>query len=328
LTVPGIQRLTDRAAEALRTGGIDPEASAIAIYVPGRIEVLGKHTDYCGGQSLIAAVQRGICFLAVPRADTALHVYAPDMADSCAFDLSPDIEPAAGHWSNYPMTVARRVARDFSGDLRGAAIAYCGDLPCDAGLSSSSAVLTGIFLAISRINNLPSRREYRDNIPDLQALAAYLGAIENGSGFASLEGDSGVGTFGGSEDHTAILNALDGRLSLYSYSPVRLDRNIPLGEEWTFAVAASGVPAPKTGAAMEKYNRVARRASAILKLWREKTGRDDPHLAAAVASGPDAAGRMRDMVSRSGGCGNLTADELVSRLDQFVAENCEIIPAA
>jgi len=324
LTIPGIKALADRAAEALPAG-------EIGIFVPGRIEVLGKHTDYCGGKSLIAAAERGIYFLAAPRDDTAVHVYAPDLGDSCSFELSADIAPAGGHWSNYPMTVARRVAKNFSsspGELRGAEIAYCGNLPADAGLSSSSAVLTGVFLAISRINNLESRREYRDNIPDSEALAGYLGAVENGSSFAGLEGDSGVGTFGGSEDHTAILNARPGQLSLYSYGPVKLHDTIPLGEEWTFAVAASGVSAPKTGSAMEKYNRISRRASVILQLWREQTGRDDPHLAAAVASGVDAVEHMRDIIWRSEGSGDLTADELVNRLGHFVAENCEIVPAA
>jgi len=308
-----------RAASALLDDGFSAEATAIGLYVPGRIEVLGKHTDYCGGHSLVAAAERGICFVAIPRDDAVIRALAPDLRDAREFALAPDIVPAVGHWSNYPMTVARRIAENFPGVLGGASVAYCGDLAPDAGMSSSSAVLTGIFLLISHLNNLPSRGEYSDNIRGNRSLAAYLGAVENGSSFGSLSGSSGVGTFGGSEDHTAILNAVPGSISRYSYCPVDFHENLRLGDEYVFSIACSGVVAPKTGTAREKYNRMSRRASAILELWRGNTGRDDPNLAAAVASAPDAAERFASI---------LTDEELTSRFDHFFAENYEIIPAA
>ena len=315
-----------RAAGALLDDGFAAEATAVGLYVPGRIEVLGKHTDYCGGHSLVAAAERGICFVAVPRDDAVIRALAPDLRDACEFALAPDIIPAAGHWSNYPMTVARRVAENFPGTLRGASVAYCGDLPPDAGMSSSSAVLTGVFLLISRLNDLPSRSEYSDNIHGSKSLAAYLGAVENGNGFGSLAGSSGVGTLGGSEDHTAILNAVPGALSRYSYCPVDLHENLRLSDEYVFSIACSGVVAPKTGTAREKFNRMSRRASAVLELWRRNTGRDDPHLAAAIASAPDAPERFASILS--GGSDDLTSEELTSRFDHFLAENYEIIPAA
>ena len=315
-----------RAASALLDDGVTADAAAIAIYAPGRIEVLGKHTDYCAGHSLVAAPERGICFVAVPRDDAVIRALAPDLRDACDFSLAGDIAPAVGHWSNYPMTVARRIARNFPGDLRGASIAYCGDLPPDAGMSSSSAVLTGMFLVISHINDLASRREYRDNIQGRESLAAYLGAVENGSSFGSLAGSSGVGTFGGSEDHTAILNAVAGSLSRYSYCPVKLHENLPLPDEYTFAIACSGVVAPKTGAAREKYNRMSRRAAVVLELWREQTGRDDAYLASAVANAPDTVECFASILAA--GSGDLTGEELTSRFDHFLAENYEILPAA
>ncbi|MGH7448520.1 MAG: galactokinase family protein, partial [Longimicrobiales bacterium] len=43
-------------------------------FVPGRIEVLGKHTDYAGGRSLLAAVHRGFVVAAAPRPDGAVQV--------------------------------------------------------------------------------------------------------------------------------------------------------------------------------------------------------------------------------------------------------------
>jgi galactokinase len=315
-----------RAANALLDAGLTVRAEAIGLYVPGRIEVLGKHTDYCGGHSLVAAAERGICFLAVPRDDAVIRGIAPDLEEECEFLLSDGIEPAVGHWSNYPMTVARRVSRNFPGALLGASIAYCGDLPPDSGMSSSSAVLTGMFMVISQINDLESRSEYRNEITDRRSLAAYLGSVENGSDFGSLTGSSGVGTAGGSEDHTAILNALPGWLGRYSYFPVKLHENLHLGDEYVFVIACSGVSAPKTGSAREKYNRMSRRARAALELWRKQTGRDDPHLAAAISSAPDAHEHLTNILSA--GSDDLTGDELITRLEHLQAENFEIIPAA
>jgi len=315
-----------RAATALLDDGLSGDDEALGLFTPGRIEVLGKHTDYCGGHSLVAAAERGICFLAVPRADAAVRAIVPDMDGSCKFILAPDIDPAVGHWSNYPMTVAKRVSRNFPGALRGASIAYCGDLPPDSGMSSSSAVLTGMFLVICEINNLESRVEYRNNISDRRSLAAYLGSIENGSDFGSLIGSSGVGTAGGSEDHTAILNAMPGWLGRYSYFPVTLHENLHLNDEYIFSIACSGVSAPKTGSALEKYNRTSRRARTVLQLWRDKTGRDDPHLAAAIESFPDATKLLAKILAN--GADDLTADELVTRCDQFIMEHFKIIPAA
>jgi len=315
-----------RAAGALLDDGFAAEAAAVGLYVPGRIEVLGKHTDYCGGHSLVAAAERGICFVAVPRDDAVIRALAPDLQDACTFALAADIVPAVGHWSNYPMTVARRIAENFPGTLHGASVAYCGDLPPDAGMSSSSAVLTGMFLLISGLNDLPSRSEYSDNIHGNRTLASYLGAVENGSNFGSLAGSSGVGTFGGSEDHTAILNAVAGAISRYSYCPVDFHENLRLGDEYVFSIACSGVVAPKTGTAREKYNRMSRRASAVLGLWRRNTGRDDSNLAAAVASAPDARERLAGILV--GGSDDLSGEELTTRFDHFIAENYEIIPAA
>ena len=47
----------------------------------------------------------------------------------------------------------------------------------------------------------------------------YLGCNENGQNFKGLVGDKGVGTFGGSEDHTAIMSCSSGNLNMYSYCP-------------------------------------------------------------------------------------------------------------
>lgn len=299
-----------------------------ALFVPGRIEVLGKHTDYAGGRSLIVAVEQGFCLVAVARDDRRVRVvdagHPLGGGDGVAFNLDAGLVPRAGHWSNYPMTVARRVARNFPQASCGAEIAFSSDLPAAAGMSSSSAMMVAMFLALADVNRLWETRPFQENVAGPVDLAEYLGTVENGQTFGSLEGDRGVGTFGGSEDHTAMLCARPNHVCQFAYCPVRFERAIPVPDGYTFAVATSGVAAEKTGAAMEKYNAASRLASAVAELWRQETGRDDPHLAAALASGPDAAGRLVEVVQNAGP----DSDRLLARLEHFLTESEEILPAA
>lgn len=298
-----------------------------ALFVPGRIEVLGKHTDYAGGRSLVVAADRGFCLVVAPRDDRTMTVADAVCGETIAFDIDADLTPRVGHWSNYPMTVARRIARNFADARRGADVALASDLPSAAGMSSSSAMIVAMFLALAEVNRLAEHPRYRRNVQCRTDLAGYLGTVENGQTFGSLEGDRGVGTFGGSEDHTAILCARPGHASQYAYCPVRFERTIPIPADYAFAIGTSGVVAEKTGAAMAKYNAASRLASALAELWRRRTGRDDPHLADVLASGPDAARRLRQWVEAEG-ADLANPEALLARLEHFVTESQEILPAA
>ncbi len=295
-------------------------------FVPGRIEVLGKHTDYAGGRSLLCATERGICFVASARDDNRVRVLDAGRGPVCEFEVSADLQRTVGEWSNYPKTVVQRVARNFPGAKLGADIVFISDLVSAAGVSSSSALMIGIFAIVAEVGKLSERPEYKENIHSKEMLAAYLACIENGQTFGSLEGDAGVGTFGGSEDHTAILNCAAGELAQYSFCPTRLERRIALNEQWTFVVGASGVAASKTGNALQLYNRASLGTGAMLRVWNQRTGRNDANLAAAVRSDVAAVNQLREMLSA--GSGEFGAEVLISRLEQFVAESERIVPAA
>ena len=314
--------------QALTATWVPEKTPVRAFFVPGRIEVLGKHTDYAGGRSLVAAAEQGFCLVAAPREDAAIHAAALDLDGRCEFEISPNLTPTVGHWSNYPMTVARRVARNFPGKLRGATLAFASDLPVAAGMSSSSALMVSIFHALAAVNGLADREEYRREIADRESLAGYLGTIENGQSFGRLEGDKGVGTFGGSEDHVAMLCGRAGMLSQYSYCPVRLERRIAFPDEYVFAIAASGVVAAKTGRAMDKYNRASALARAVVDAWNEATGRDDPHIAAALAGDDtdEAADRLRQALMAHSAGPEFSPKELLERFGHFFMENQRIIP--
>lgn len=304
-------------------GGTRRERNDVAFWVPGRVEFLGKHTDYAGGRSLLCAVERGICIVASPRFDRRLRV-----ADAClghVVDAAVDPMTTApeGHWSTYPLTVARRIARDFGDDapLVGADIAFASDLPAASGMSSSSALVVATFLALAEVNGLSKRADYRREFPAPEQLAGYLGAVENGYSYGPFSGDVGVGTFGGSEDHTAILCARPSSLVQYSFCPVRFERTIPLPEDHELVIGYSGVTAEKIGAAREHYNRLSLDTQRLAAHWHDVTGRDDATLGDVIASAPDAASRMLTMV-REG------KSDLHDRLTQFVVESTELIPRA
>ncbi len=320
------QAMFRRCLEHLPSDG--DAGNVVAFFVPGRIEVFGKHTDYCGGRSILCAVDRGFAVVARPRADRVVRVIDAARGDDCLTSLADPAKPPLGHWSNYPLTVVRRVADNFDGArLTGADIAFISDLPQAAGMSSSSAMIITVFLAVASINRLDQTEAFTQSIQTLEDLAHYCGCIENGSGFRGLAGSSGVGTSGGSQDHTAILCCRANMLSQYSFAPVRHERDIPFPADVALVVLDSGVVAEKTGSALEKYNNVSRRARALVELWNRSTGQQQPTLAAVVRSAPDAAARLRELI---GSAGDLPFErqELVDRLDQFIAEAESIIPAA
>ncbi|MFH1567411.1 MAG: galactokinase family protein, partial [Gemmatimonadota bacterium] len=297
-----------------------------SFYVPGRIEVLGKHTDYGGGSSLVTAVEHGFCLAAVPRADAVVRVWACDLDGRAEFRLDPELEVPHGHWSNYPMTAARRLARNFPEARRGLDLAFASDLPPASGMSSSSALIVASFLVIAAVNELRTTARYRRSIADELELAAYLGCVENGQSFGELTGDRGVGTFGGSEDHTAILCSQPRCLGQFAYCPARFQRRIPVPAGTALAVGVSGAVAEKTGAAQELYNRASRRLSALVELWRAHTGGGEQHIAPILERGPDAEARLRRLIA-TGEQGEFTAAELEQRLDHFVGEMGVIGPA-
>ena len=292
-------------------------------FVPGRIEVLGKHTDYAGGRSLLCAIDRGFHVTVTPRADATVIV--TDTANGAAdvLALDPELPPAPpGHWSAYPRAVARRIARNFPHARLGADIRFDSNLPPDAGLSSSSALIISIFLGLAAVNDLEQHDDYVASIHNREDLATYLACVENGAGFRQLAGDRGVGTAGGSEDHTAILCCTSGALSVYAFAPARLERTVPMPAGCLFAVATSGVKAQKTGAALRHYNAAAAQTADLLQRWNLLSGRSDKTLGSALAASPDAHARLRSALegAREG--------SLLARLEQFEEESSRLVPAA
>ena len=309
-------------AEALRES--QQTGPKRAWWVPGRVEVLGKHTDYAGGRSLLCATDLGAAFVAGPRTDRVVTIRDLRSDEVDRFTTDVDLQTTTGDWTNYPRTAARRIARNF-GPLDGADIVFKSNLPIAAGMSSSSVLIVAFSTIFLALNHLESRETYRSNIPDLESRAGYLGTVENGQTFGSLDGDAGVGTFGGSEDHTAILCSTPGMLRQYAFCPVRHERTVTFPRSHVFVIASSGVVAEKTGAALERFNSVSALASTAARILGEETGTDFPHLFAALEGGTREV--LRADLARST-AGAFSGQDFVDRFDQFVIETVEIIPAA
>ncbi len=287
-------------------------------FVPGRLEVLGKHTDYAGGRSLLAAVDRGIT-VDLTTAAGSITVATDALSDELS--LAPGIDPGLppGHWGHYVQSVLERLNVNF-GPLAPCHIAISSDLPLASGMSSSSALVVAVALALIDHNGFRDTPQWRDNIVTDADLAGYLATMENGLTFGSLKGRRGVGTFGGSEDHTAMLCCAEGYLTEFTFCPITKRRSVALPPEWSFVVAVSGVLAEKTGAALDAYNNASLRASELVDVWNSSTGRHDASLAEALGSGEGALEGLRAVAAHD--------PALTHRLTAFVTESEVVIPRA
>lgn len=294
-------------------------------FTPGRIEIFGKHTDYAGGQSLLAAVPRGIALAARPRPDGIVRV--GDIFDGQVVEVDPATE-APAHYrgiQRYVHVVAHRFHVNFPGCALGANIAIASDLPRASGMSSSSALTVGVALALITRASLRERPEWHQHLRRVSDLAWYLGCVENGLDFPGLPGSAGVGTQGGSEDHTAILACRTDQVSLYGFVPVR-----PLGEtrmppDWTFVIATSGIQADKADSVKDRYNRASSGVRALHAIWNRHAGAPAPSLAAALASHPRALRQLEGWIE---GDDRFTAGDLQQRLHHFVRETARAPLAA
>lgn len=296
-----------------------PLGQPVGWFVPGRIEVLGKHTDYAGGRSLLAAVDRGVTVNIIP-AKGGLTARTAALAGDLRVVPGEPVDLTGGHWGHYLQTVADRLFHNF-GPLAPVDITIDSTLPLASGMSSSSALVVALAVSLAEYNGFTTTERWRSTIHGPADLAGYLACVENGMSFGQLTGHRGVGTFGGSEDHTAMICCEPDHLGLFQFSPIREERSIRLADELTFVVAVSGVAAEKTGPARDLYNRAALGVAEILGRWNAQADvAGQPSLAEAVRSAPGADERLRELVSDD--------DALRRRLEHFLAESEAIIPRA
>jgi galactokinase len=114
---------------------------------PGRVNLIGEHTDYNEGFVLPMAIDRETIVAARARSDSRVRVYSLNMNETVEFDLDNPSPPQRGIWLDYVEGMAQ-VLKSRGIALRGADFVLASDVPAGAGLSSSAAleIATGIAL--------------------------------------------------------------------------------------------------------------------------------------------------------------------------------------
>jgi len=121
---------------------------------PGRVNLIGEHTDYNDGFVMPVAVDLYVWVAIAPRADSRLVVHSTNFNQRVEFaleDLSVHSEKA---WSDYVRGVAYFLSRAELG-LRGANLVLYGEVPMGAGLSSSAACEVGVGYSLEQISGIP-----------------------------------------------------------------------------------------------------------------------------------------------------------------------------
>ena len=120
---------------------------------PGRVNLIGEHTDYNEGFVLPMAIDRAVWLAAALRSDRQVRVRAVSLERDSLFELD-DLRPSREeHWTNYVRGVLAMI--EMAGHrLTGLDLAYTGDVPIGAGLSSSAAVEVAVATAAGDLSAL------------------------------------------------------------------------------------------------------------------------------------------------------------------------------
>ena len=118
---------------------------------PGRVNLIGEHTDYNDGFVLPMAIERGTLVAARARDDRRVRVHSLNIGEGAEFDLDAPGPVRRGVWLDYVEGVAQALERRGT-RLRGADLAVLSDVPAGAGLSSSAALEISTGLALSSVS--------------------------------------------------------------------------------------------------------------------------------------------------------------------------------
>src|SRR4051812_24400462 len=267
MTLPPNTGLRSAASTTLRRARAGPRGGrcrvrAVRAFAPGRVNLVGEHTDYNDGLCLPCAVDAGVTVRIVAADDAVIRARALDLAEDDAFAL--DDPPAADGWRAFVRGTVAELLR-AGHELRGGELTIAGDVPRGSGLSSSAALEVALALALLAHSGRPE--------PDRRELARLCSRVEN----------DWVGAETGLLDQLASLFGREGeaiRLDMrdLSVTPVALE----LGE-WRLVTVDSGVEHTHAGSGYNDRRRECREACEALGV---RTLRDARPDAAAALPAP------------------------------------------
>ena len=129
------------------------EAPELIIRAPGRVNLIGEHTDYNDGFVMPIAIDRDITVASKRRSDQVARIYSLDFDSVVEFHLLDIKYDDENKWSNYPRGVAK-VLQENEHSLCGLDAVITGNIPQGAGLSSSAAIEVAMGMTFERLGGL------------------------------------------------------------------------------------------------------------------------------------------------------------------------------
>ncbi len=117
---------------------------------PGRVNLIGEHTDYAEGFVMPAAIDFAMLAGISPREDGRIVIYSENFHEECSFDANALPAKASKHWSDYPLGVVAILAGEGL-KIPGFSLSLLGDVPLGSGLSSSASLEVATALAVTSL---------------------------------------------------------------------------------------------------------------------------------------------------------------------------------
>ncbi|MGL4293868.1 MAG: galactokinase [Bacteroidales bacterium] len=128
------------------------EKEPALFFSPGRVNLIGEHTDYNGGCVLPGAIDKGMLAAILPNGTDKVRAFSIDLNDYAEFGLNEEDAPTQS-WARYIFGVCREIAKR-GGKVGGFDTVFSGDVPLGAGLSSSAALESTYAYALNDLYNL------------------------------------------------------------------------------------------------------------------------------------------------------------------------------
>ncbi len=185
------------------------EGVPLIVRSPGRVNIIGEHTDYNEGFVLPAAIDKAIYIALGKSGDNKIRLYANEYNENDESSLD-NLHPSEQQWANYILGVAAQlVKRGYS--ISGFNLVVDGDVPLGAGLSSSAAVECAVAFGLNELFNLKIPKSDLAEIAQ-KAEHEYAGVLCGiMDQFASVHGRA---------EHVI---KLDCRSMEYEYVPIRME---------------------------------------------------------------------------------------------------------
>jgi galactokinase len=130
-------------------------ADPVIVIAPGRINLIGEHTDYNEGFVMPAAIDRHFVFAIAPNGSRKVNCVALDLKETVSFDLD-ELKPGKG-WVNYFIGVLDGLHK-VGFPIAGVDCVFASSIPNGAGLSSSAALCCGLAFGVGEVLNLQLSR--------------------------------------------------------------------------------------------------------------------------------------------------------------------------